>query len=71
MTGIELKNRRKTIGLTQVELAALWGVRQKTISSWETEFVKMQHPIILDLAMRYLERQVHTDTFERAVLPDA
>lgn len=35
MTHTELKAHRKTLGLTQGELAALLGCTQNTVSAWE------------------------------------
>lgn len=36
MTPAELKQARKSLGLTQGQLAALMDIRQATISDWET-----------------------------------
>ena len=35
MTGSDLRTARYAAGLSQEQLAARWGVRQATISSWE------------------------------------
>lgn len=55
MTGAELKERRKSLGMTQEQLAEYWGVPQPTISNWETGTWPIQHEKILDDALRYLE----------------
>lgn len=36
MTPTEIKQARKSLGLTQGQLAALMDIRQATISDWET-----------------------------------
>lgn len=61
MTGLELKERRKKLKLTQTELAKRWNVNQSTISDWETGKVNIQHPKILDDAMKTVERE-HSET---------
>lgn len=56
MTGTELRERRKKLGLSQAALAAYWGVIQATISNWETGRHEIQHPRILNDALCHLER---------------
>lgn len=36
MNGIELRSRREALGLNQADLGELLGVRQATISTWES-----------------------------------
>ena len=55
MDGHELKVRRVRLRMSQLQLARRLGVNQETISRWETGEVKIRHPVILLLAMRYLE----------------
>lgn len=57
MTGKELKQRRQQLGLTQPVLAEILGTKQATISDWENEKIKIQHPKILDLALKQLENE--------------
>lgn len=57
MTGTELKQRREKLGISQESLADRWKVPQATISRWESEKHKIQHPEILDDAMKTVERE--------------
>jgi transcriptional regulator with XRE-family HTH domain len=62
MTGEELKQRRKGLGLTQAQLAALLGsdlrvMSINTVSRWETGSVPIPHPGMLSLALEALERR--------------
>jgi transcriptional regulator with XRE-family HTH domain len=56
MDGTELRARRQALGLSQVELAGRFGVSQTTITRWERG-VPILHPVILDRAIRDLERE--------------
>lgn len=49
-----LREMRKKLGMTQVELAEALGVSQVTISSWETDRFAIQQPKILKLALDHL-----------------
>lgn len=53
----ELRQVRDRLKLTQVELAKQLDVPQATISRWESGKVKIQQPVILALALRWLERE--------------
>lgn len=55
MTGKELEQRIKGLGMSQSSLARYWGIRQGTISDWILEKHKIQHPKILDDALKHLE----------------
>lgn len=55
MTSGELRRRRKALRLSQTALSVLLGVRQSTISDWETGLVSIAHPRVLDLALQKLE----------------
>lgn len=57
MTGADLRERRKKLGMSQSSLAKHWNVIQATISNWENETHKIQHPEILDDALKFLESQ--------------
>jgi DNA-binding transcriptional regulator YiaG len=65
MTGAQLRERRERLGLSQSVLAKIWGVRQATVSDWETETKPMQHPEIVEMALQTLERQHGTQTKKR------
>ena len=56
MTGQDLKNWRKKLGVAQTELARLLGTYQETISRWERE--KRGIPSHLSLALEALEHRV-------------
>ncbi len=57
MTGADLRQRREALGLTQAQLGALLGKPQKTISRWERGDHRIESPVVLDLALRTLERE--------------
>ncbi len=52
---------RRRMDLSQVELAERLGVTQNTISRWESGAVAMQHPVILEMALRHLEDQLQRE----------
>lgn len=56
MTGTELRNKRTELELSQTALAELLGVRQATVSGWETEAKAISH--VVELAMMEIERRV-------------
>lgn len=62
MTGAELRERRQKLGLSQTDLALRWQVIQATISNWETGKHEIQHPEILEDAMRHLESEKENGT---------
>lgn len=53
MDGTELRERRRTLGLTQSELAAALTVSTNTIARWERD--EMGMPGMIDLALKALE----------------
>lgn len=55
MTGDELKERRKMLGLNQTELAELMKVDIMTISRYETD--KREIPHVFELALKTIERE--------------
>jgi transcriptional regulator with XRE-family HTH domain len=55
MDGETLRRRREALGMTQAELARALGVYQATISQWERGKRGIQHPRLLELALRALE----------------
>lgn len=58
MTGKQLKQRRQKLEISQESLAERWDIPQATLSRWESEKHKIQHPKILDDAMKTVEREV-------------
>ena len=62
MTPADLRAARIRLGLSQRALAQAFGVPQQTLSRWETGFMAIQHPLILRLALKALER---TETITR------
>lgn len=57
MDGKMMRDIRRRMDLSQVELAQRLGVTQNTISRWESGAVTMQHPVILEMALRHLEME--------------
>lgn len=55
MTGDKLKRRRKGLELSQANLALKLGTTTNTIARWEREEMKIQNPVLLDLALKFLE----------------
>ena len=54
MSKEELREFRKRMGYSQIELAAVLGLAQNTISRWEKGTAPIGHPIVLRLAMERL-----------------
>jgi transcriptional regulator with XRE-family HTH domain len=52
-----LVERRKQLGLNQTVLAEKLGTTQNTISRWENGTIEIQNPVMLDLALKTLERE--------------
>lgn len=57
MTPAELRRRRKALGLTQKQLAAVLGRHVITVSKWEAEMQPIDAPETLALALETLERR--------------
>ena len=55
MTGEELAERRKALGLSQYALAAALGVNRSTIKRWEDGTFHAPPPRWIDLALLALE----------------
>ena len=55
MNAEELQRRRKDLGMSQAELAAAFGVRQQTISEWETGIRRIRLAGIVALALEALQ----------------
>lgn len=47
MSGIEVKNIREKLGITQVELAEKLGVTQAALSQWESGKRKPSGPVVV------------------------
>lgn len=54
MEGLELKNRRRKLYLTQVDLSEEFGVSSNTVARWENGVLEI--PKMVELAMRAVER---------------
>lgn len=52
---INLERRYKRLGLTQTDLANIFGTGQDTISQWKTNKREMQFPALVEFSLRYLE----------------
>ena len=56
MTPADLRAARIRLGLSQRKLAQVFGVPQQTVSRWECGLIAIQHPLIIALALKELER---------------
>jgi len=54
MEGIELKQKRENLRLTQTELAEILGVKMNTVYRWESGILTV--PKSIELAMETVER---------------
>ena len=61
MSGADLRRRRLSLGLTQAALAARLGISANSLARWERGEQRIGTPGLLDLALRQLEHQAHTD----------
>lgn len=61
MTGEELREWRKGVGLTQTELGRHLGLKQLTISRWERGLAKIRHPVLVTSAIRLLEEKLYAE----------
>jgi transcriptional regulator with XRE-family HTH domain len=59
-TSVELRQTRKTLGLTQAALAERLGVSANTVARWERGKLAIDHPAMLALALQTLLN--HRDT---------
>jgi len=57
VTGTELREWRERVGLTQAHLAARLGVSENTVARWERGELRIQHPAMVALALRWLEQE--------------
>ena len=55
MDPIEIKARREALGLNQEEMAAILGVKQITVSHWETGLRKPRDPADVALRLAQIE----------------
>lgn len=62
MTGEDLRERRKRLGLTQSDLAKLLGTTETTIRRNEKGQSPIQNPTMLDLALKTLERNKENES---------
>lgn len=56
MNGFQLRDWRKSFGLSQDDLAGKLGVSRETIVRWEAG-AKISHPGMLELACKQLEQE--------------
>jgi transcriptional regulator with XRE-family HTH domain/uncharacterized protein YuzE len=54
LDGAKLRKERERIGLSQLELARKLSVSPNTVARWERGELKIEHPGMLDLALRSL-----------------
>ena len=54
MTGIELRERRQSLGFTQQKLAQRLGISRNKVGQWERSEIPI--PVYLDLALQSIER---------------
>lgn len=54
MTGDELRDYRRKLGLTQAQLAASLGVTPNTVARWERDELVIANPRMLRLALERL-----------------
>lgn len=52
---IELRSRREALGLSQVDLARLLGIKQNTVSQWEAGMRSPRDPVSILMALSGLE----------------
>ncbi len=52
MLGSELASRRRSLGISQDELARRLGVAANTVARWERGELRIQHPEMLRFALR-------------------
>lgn len=65
MTGHELREWRKGIGLSQTELGHLLGLKQITISRWERGLSQIRHPVLVASAIKVLEERLYAEEVAR------
>lgn len=67
MTGSELREWRKNIGLSQTQLADQLHIPQNTISRWECSKNRIRHPVLLMSAIKLIEERLR---LEQASVPE-
>lgn len=58
MKGQELRARREAMNLSQAELARRLGVSPQTVYKWETDRVKIERAVMMDLALKQLAQEM-------------
>jgi transcriptional regulator with XRE-family HTH domain len=51
MTGADLKDARRQLGLSQAQLVKALGVHLRTLSRWETDVTPIPHRIVILIAL--------------------
>jgi transcriptional regulator with XRE-family HTH domain len=54
----DIRNCRRSNGITQQRLAALLGITPNTVARWERGELPVQHPALLARALADLEREI-------------
>lgn len=70
MTGADLRNRRKALGLSQAALAQRLGTTKNTVARWERGEITIAKPEMLELALRQIERERKERTMSLYVIQD-
>ncbi len=58
MLGTELKSRRRSLGISQDELAKRLGVATNTVARWERGELRIEHPLMLQWALQGIEDEL-------------
>ena len=66
VNGIEIKQLRERLGLTQFQLSEMLGVTIDTLGKWERGTTKIRHGLLITRALRDVEREVKASRRRRA-----
>lgn len=70
MNGEQLRTWRTKHNLTQLQLAELLGTTANTIARWERGETTIQHPKILELALKSLKKNKPYKSHRKAIQND-
>ena len=68
MTPEEIKERRKSLNLTQEQLAGAFGIAKNTVARWERGEREPDMPLVLEMAFNWLERMQPKKNHQRKIL---